>query len=480
MSVSSLGTLLLVVDILVIAILIPRIIIQRRESAATLAWVLFILIAPLVGAVFFYLVGTRRMHRRRRRRAIARERLAPSAARIETMMRAFAMPPAQHDESEWLEGARAALSVDRSTTTDGNDIEVYHHGPAAFDAMESAIRSARRHVHVEFYIFDPDRAGTRLIECLIERARAGVEVRLLRDAMGSRDLRASHLKPLLEAGAQVAEFLPINPLARPFSVNFRNHRKIVVIDGTTAFTGGMNVADEYRDDQHPKLGRWRDTMLRLRGPAVLRYQEIFAEDWSFTTGELCVGTTYFPAPQPQGTSLVQVIDSGPDGTALAIHRALFVAISSARQRVWITTPYFVPDRAILVAMQTAAMRGVDVRLLLPAHGDQYLVFHASRSHYDELLDAGVRVYEYTPGFVHAKTMLVDAAWCTIGSANMDHRSFMLNWEANLFALDPTLTRHMATQFLEDLDVSLEIKRPVVRSLKRRFEEAGSYLVSPLL
>jgi cardiolipin synthase len=298
--------------------------------------------------------------------------------------------------------------------------------------------------------------------------------------LGSRDLRASHLRELVEAGAQVAEFLPINPLARPFSVNFRNHRKIVVIDGTTAFTGGMNVADEYRDDVHPELGRWRDTMLRLRGPAVLRFQEIFAEDWSFTTGELCVGTTYFPAPQPQGTSLVQVIDSGPDGTALAIHRALFVAISSARQRVWITTPYFVPDRAILVAMQTAAMRGVDVRLLLPARGDQYLVFHASRSHYDELLEAGVRVYEYSPGFVHAKTMLVDAAWCTIGSANMDHRSFMLNWEANLFALDPTLTRHMATQFLEDLSVSMEIKRPVVRSLGRRLEEAGSYLVSPLL
>ncbi|MFO0660047.1 MAG: cardiolipin synthase [Polyangiaceae bacterium] len=418
MSLSSYGTLLLVVDILVVAILIPRIIIQRRESAATLAWVFFILIAPLVGAIFFYLVGTRRLRRRRRNRAITRERLAPSAARIDAMLRAFAMPPPQHDEPHWLSSSRAAMNVDRSTTTGGNQVELFHHGPQAFDELVLAIRSARHHVHVEFYIFDPDQAGQLLLDALLDRARAGVEVRLLRDAMGSRDLRDSHLTELVEAGAKVAEFLPINPLVRPFSVNFRNHRKIVVIDGETAFTGGMNVANEYRDDAHPKLGRWRDTMLRLQGPAVLRFQEIFVEDWSFTTGELCVGNTYFPAPAPRGSSLAQVIDSGPDATAFAIYRAMFVAISNATQRVWLTTPYFVPDRAILVALQTAAMRGVDVRILMPGHGDQFLVFHASRSHYEELLEAGIRVFD-----THLSSCTQRRWWSMLRGARLARRTW---------------------------------------------------------
>ena len=478
-----LSAIALVADVGIVVVLIPRIVAQRRESAATLAWVLFILMVPIAGAVLYHLLGTRRLSRKRRLRLAARQRLSRSAARA-----ALAPYDIRAKESE-LEQASRLFYVERTSATRGNEVRLLH-GAETYDAIEAAIAEASRYVPVEFYIFHPDRTGRRILDLLEQRARAGVTVRLLVDAVGASDLRQKHVAGLVAAGGTFAQFLPVNLFTRPFSVNFRNHRKIVSVDGHTAFTGGMNVGDESRGGSSwsadgrrlsgKKRDRFRDTHVRVRGPAALHLQEIFADDWHFSTGEDCAGSAYYPDPPIAGNVILQVVASGPDQTAEAIHRKLFTAITRAESRVWLTTPYFIPDRAILVALQTAAARGVDVRLLLPGTSDHRLVLYAGRSYYDELLSSGVRIFEYQAGFLHAKTMVVDDLWTTIGSANMDMRSFVLNWEATLVALDRDLARHVARQFEKDLLEAREITLPRRRSRSMRMKESASYLLSPLL
>jgi cardiolipin synthase A/B len=473
------STAFFLLDVAIVVILVPRIISQRRESAATLAWVLFILLLPVLGAGLYHLFGTRRMKRKRLLRAKARERIADVSATVRKVLGPFHVQVDGAQQDDPLAAAARTFNFDRAAATTGNELTVLHHGNLLFRAIEAEIAAAQSYIHVEFYIFHPDRTGLRIIELLEERARAGVEVRLLVDAVGARELKHRHVSKLLAAGGKFAQFLPVNIWARPFSVNFRNHRKIVVIDGVTAFTGGMNVGDEYRG-RDPEIGNWRDTHVMIRGPVALKLQEIFADDWHFSTGEQTVSERYYPVPQRPGASLVEVVASGPDATAEAIHRKLFNAITRADRRVWLTTPYFIPDRSIMVALMTAAERGVDVRLLLPGWSDHKFVLYAGRSHYLELLAAGARIFEYKRGMLHAKTMVVDDVWTTIGSANMDRRSFVLNWEANLIALDRLLACQMAERFEHDMKDAAEITLPLRRTPIQTFEEAACYILSPLL
>jgi cardiolipin synthase len=472
---ASWSTAFFVLDVVVVLWLVPRIVVQRRESAATLAWVLFILLVPLGGAVFYHFFGTRRLRRKRLLRLRRRAELAPGADAMTTVLGPFAGEKAPQEDVA-CRAARRTFALEAAVA--GNEITMVH-GDAMFDALERAIATAKQHVHVESYIFHPDDTGRAILARLTERARAGVEVRLLVDAVGASDLHEGDVQGLVDAGGSFGVFLPVSPLTRPFSVNFRNHRKIVVIDGTTALTGGMNVGDEYRG-RMTTLGQWRDTHVVLRGPAALRYQEIFLDDWHFATGERVTAARYYPPPERAGSVTIEVVASGPDQTSEAILRKLFVAITKAEHRVWLTTPYFLPDRAISMALVTAAQRGVDVRLLLPGTSDQVLVLFAGRSQYDELLAAGVRIFEYQRGMLHAKTLVVDDLWATIGSANMDRRSFSLNWEANLVALDRNLATDLARVFQDDLGNAIEISKGRPQSMLRTYAEAGSFLLSPLL
>ncbi len=464
-----LSTALVLIDGAIVVVLVPRIVVQRRDSAATMAWVFLILLLPIGGAVSYHFLGTRRMRLRQIRRAQIKQALTPEQERLDAALVTFR----PDDEDEPL------AEIDRTEATVGNEVQVLQHGDLTFRSIEEAIRAATSYVHVEFYIFHPDATGMRLIDAMVERARAGVEVRLLVDAVGARDLRPKGAPPLIAAGGKFAEFLPVSLITRPFSVNFRNHRKIVVVDGKVGFIGGMNVGDEYRG-RTEEFGNWRDTHVRLRGPAVLRLQEIFAEDWGFASGEYCVGDRYLPAPERPGSVVVDVVDSGPDRTAEKIYRRLFVAMTRSVERIWLTTPYFIPDRAILVALMTAAERGVDVRLLLPGWSDHPFVLYAGRSHYPELLEAGVKIYEYQRGMLHAKTMVVDDEWVTIGSANMDRRSFLLNWEANLIMVDQALAGRMAQRFLLDLEQCVLITTPFEKTAYERFRGGLCHLMSPLL
>jgi cardiolipin synthase len=464
-----------ILDVLIMLVLIPRVVIQRRESAATLAWVLFILLVPIVGALLYAVLGVQRLQRRRSRRQRARQRLHASAAALRSELAPFRLGAL---DSVTLAGLARSYCVGWEATTAGNEVAVFHDGEEAFQALCEAVAAATRYVHLEYYIFQGDSTGRALLALLTERARAGVEVRLLVDAVGSWRLRRSAVAPLREAGGKFAEFLPVAIFRRPFSVNLRNHRKIVVIDGQVAFAGGMNIGDEYRS-RDPEIGHWRDTHARVRGPAALRLQEVFAEDWYFATGEDCMVERRTPL-EPRGGVLVEVLESGPDRTAETIYHRLFVAITRSEKRVWLTTPYFIPDRAIFVALVTAAQRGVDVRLLLPGWSDHRFVLYAGRAYYPELLQAGVRIFEYGPGMLHAKTMVVDDAWVTIGSANMDRRSFHLNWEANLIFLDPGMASAMASRFERDLARARAIEAPYRPSFPRRFGESTCFLLAPLL
>jgi cardiolipin synthase len=319
-------------------------------------------------------------------------------------------------------------------------------------------------------------------DALIERAKAGVAVRVIIDGTGAAGLKKRFLRPLFDAGAKVARFNPIRlRLLRLRRPDFRTHRKIVVCDGRVGFTGGMNVADDHC--QKHSRDFWRDTHLRLTGAAVWPLQRMFIEDWSFAADEMIpVDADCFPPPDGAGKHLVQVLGSGPDDKTFPIHAAFFTAINQATERCWLTTPYFVPDEAILSALMSAGRRDVDVRLIIPRRGDSRLVDLAARSYLPEVLAANVRVFEYEPRFIHAKTILCDDDVGVIGTANLDNRSFRLNFECAAILFDEDVNRQLADAFVADQGFCREITlRDFERQkFRHRLGQAAARLISPLL
>jgi cardiolipin synthase len=464
---------------LVAIALIPRIVLERRESGATLAWVLAILFLPWLGLLLFWAFGTQRLRWRRRRRRRAEQAIALSLdAAARPLERYERVSEPSRDCA--IEEAVAALSARvAGPSTDGNATELLIDGEQTYDRMLSAIAAADAHVHAEFYIWNPDETGIRFRDALLAAAKRGVRVRVLVDDVGSRSAGRKFFAPLVRAGGKVARFLPVIFLSRRLQVNNRNHRKILVIDGRAAFTGGLNIGDEYRGVHGP----WRDTHLRIEGPAALRLQRVFVEDWFHTTGEDLARPELFPESGPSGSERVQILASGPDDDRWhAIHVIVFSAIALARERVWITTPYFVPDRPLEMALETAALRGVDVRLLLPGRSDHALVLHAGRSFYPELLQAGVKIWELDQAFLHSKTVSVDGRLASVGSANMDQRSFRLNFEANAVVFGPSLARELERVFERDCERARPVNPVAFRARSRyaRSAEALARILSPLL
>ena len=464
----------LLLDLAIIAVLLPTVILQRRESGATLAWILAIVLVPFLGLLAFWLFGTTRLHLRRRKRRRIEVRLAPMLHKLQaqssTKLPVADLPPSL---------LQLAEKLDEAGPQPGNEVALLRQGLVAFDALEAAFDGARHHIHLFYYIWEPDRTGVRLRAALTRAARRGVEVRLLLDDVGSRSARRGFFQELVAAGGRVERFLPVNPLSRQLALNNRNHRKIVVVDGETGFTGGMNVGDVYAGLGEP----WRDLHARIRGPIIYSLQEVFCQDWYHATGDDLVSAAYFPQIPDVGNVWAQFLASGPaDDRWRAIHTLLFAAINLARVRVWIETPYFVPDPPILMALQTAALRGVDVRLLLPGRSDHPLVLHAGRSFLDELLDAGVRVFELQDVMPHAKTVTVDGVFSTLGSANMDQRSFRLNFEANIFFYGAEVASELELGFLSLCAGASEVtavKRQGITQRQRLIEGVGRVL-APLL
>lgn len=477
--------MLLGIVLLQLVIIFGFVIVERRDPNATLAWILGVVLLPLVGVMLYLLLGLRRKVKRSRKAERVAQRLREVYHRWQVARKvrgegAERLPVRTRGLVDLGAGAAGAYACA------GNSVGLLINGAHTYAAIRAAIEGAKDHIHVEFYIIQPDETGRALRQVLVEKARAGVEVRVLCDGLGSMRLPDDFWDELIAAGGKAGVFAPVRiapMLRRRDHVNFRNHRKIVIVDGVIGLTGGINIGREYLG-LDPDIGDWRDTHVRIEGPAVLGMQQIFVEDWLHSTDELLDNGRYFPEPAavPPGAATVQVIGSGPDRPWAIIHQLHFLAVAYSQQRVWLTTPYFVPDRVLQTALITAALRGVDVRLLLPKKSDSRLVDWASRFYYAELLEAGVRIYEYGAGFLHAKTMVVDDWLATIGSSNMDIRSFSLNYEINAFAYDETAARSLVEQFTVDLQLAKEVAPnwSATLSYPRRVLYAFAGLLSPLL
>jgi cardiolipin synthase len=445
--------------------LVVWIVLEKRSPVATLAWIFALAFMPIVGFAVYFFIGPRRLRRKRLRhaksRVVAREIVQDEFKRLSV------------HELPWKDQlVRLVTRASGAPLMTCRDVRVLIGGAACINAICEAIGKAKHHVHVEYYIFEDDTVGRRVRDALIERARAGVKVRLLVDAVGS-PLGYRFRQSLREANIEFARFNPLMFGSLRPRINFRNHRKIVVVDGDVGFLGGINVGEKH--------SAYRDTHLAIEGTAVRELQLAFLEDWHYATGKMPARDGLFARDDDVEAELVQIIASGPDQEWEAMQQLFFAAITQAERRIEITTPYFVPDEAIFTGLVTAAMRGVDVEILVPARSDSRIVSAAARSYYDDLLRAGAHIWEY-PTMVHAKTMVIDGKMAIVGSANMDNRSFRLNFEIGACFYHLPAIAELERVFREDIQKSRKITPRARHKLpmSSRLVEATARLLSPLL
>ncbi|MNN06863.1 Major cardiolipin synthase ClsA [compost metagenome] len=382
-------------------------------------------------------------------------------------------------ESQSYAALRAMPKLGRMPCLANNQVKLLIDGKATFDAIFSAIEQAQEVVLVQFFIIHNDTLGKALQQLLLRKAADGVKVFVLYDRVGSHALPASYSQSLRDAGVQIHAFATRRGWFNRFQVNFRNHRKIVVVDGITGFIGGHNVGDEYLGG-NPDLSPWRDTHVQIGGPVLACLQESFAEDWYWATRQL--PPLILPDAYPDNGVLCQALASGPADPQETCSLFFIEAIHSATRRVWITSPYFIPDEAVFAALRLAVLRGVDVRILIPARPDHRIVYAASSLFAFEAVRAGVRMFRYQPGFLHQKVVLVDDEVIAIGSANLDNRSFRLNFEITLLTVDRDFADQVETMLTTDFEKAREIT-PEDSSKTHRIQQLGmriARLISPIL
>ena len=450
------------------------ILLERRPPLATVAWIISLATLPLLGFAVYYFLGPRRLNRKRRRRITARTSKRAKASGA-APNRIAAIEALGHTGARL---AAVAAGTEQSPPLPATDVQLFGLGSEAYNAIVDAIAGAKHHVHLEYYILNDGVVAKRIRAALIERAKAGVQIRLLLDCLGTSRLGA-YLQPLRDAGVEVARF---GPRMRPGFVNFRTHRKIVICDGTTGFTGGMNIDDCHDESVVGVLEGWRDTQVRLRGDAVAPLALAFLEDWQYATDVVLDGPEYLPPLDGRGDRLVQICASGPDAHPQSIHAVYFTAISTARERVWISTPYFVPDEPMQAALIAAALRGVDVRVLIPGTSDHAVVDAAAQSYFPELLAAGVAIHAYGPPALHAKTLVVDRDAAIVGTANVDNRSLRLNFEVVAICYGDAAVEALESMFENDLQksVAVTVASQKQLSIGRRLFIGGARLFSPML
>jgi cardiolipin synthase len=451
------------------------VVMQKRDPAATLAWLFALVFLPYLGFLVFYVFGPRRIKRNRSRRQSSYEAIRKAFA-ADTGQQAADSPHELAVELTHL--VQQATGMPLSTCT---SIRLLVNGSPKYDSLLEDIAAASPHVHREYYIYAGDRTGSEIRDALIAARQRGVEVRLLMDGAGSFQTSDAFLEPLKQSGAEVSVFHPVLrgvPNLRPL-LNFRSHRKIAVIDGRIGYTGGINVTDDENDRLNPEE-YFRDIHSRIEGEAVSWMQRVFLEDWHYAAKKTPTGNGYFVKAAP-GKYAVQLIPSGPDNSCEPIHRALLTGIYSAHARVWVATPYFVPTEPAWMALSSAAMRGLDVRLMLPKKSDSRLVDLAARSYFDELLRNGVRIFEYQSRMLHIKSLVVDDAFAILGSANFDSRSLRTNFEMSMAVHEPEIVTALEAVWATDMAESIEITKDRPKaSFARRLGEATARLGSPLL
>jgi cardiolipin synthase len=445
---------------------------QRRSPNSTIVWILALLFLPGIGLILYLFFGQdwtkRRIFSLKAEDDLRlQEQLTSQRKELERLGRGT-------EHERFLSIIRMLFESNQALASDDNRLTLFTDGTVKFASLFDAIRGARHHIHLEYYIIRDDPLARELIQLLTEKAREGVEVRLLADSLGMK-VKKKGLRDFEQAGAKHAVFFP-----RIWTMNYRDHRKIAVIDGTTGFIGGYNIGEEYLGKG--PLGYWRDAAIKIEGTGVHGLQLRFFMDWNYASGEnLSYSPVYFPETKGPGSCVLQTVSSGPDARWSQIKEGYIKLILTAKESVYIQTPYFIPDDSLSDALRIAALSGVDVRIMIPCKPDHPFVHWASLSFIGELLDAGIRGYTYDNGFIHAKTIAVDGVAGSVGSANFDTRSFRLNFESNAFFYDTEYGGQLNQAFQDDLQKCTEItlKKYEKRSRGVRAKESVSRLFSPL-
>jgi len=464
---------LLILYLWVVCETIVIVVLDNRNPVKTMAWVVVLLLLPFIGLVIYFFFG-----RNTRRIKLINSRTISTIQRKE--MRAFVAQPSLDLPDCHGSLIRLMMNINMSLPFDGNDVKIYTDGYSMLKALLVEIAKAKQHIHLEYYIFEDDSVGRLLRDALIDKVRQGVEVRLIYDDVGSWKVKNSFYDGMRSAGIEVRSFMRVRFPLFTGRVNYRNHRKVVVIDGQIGMIGGMNIAERYLTGG--KFSAWRDTSLLIRGKGVHGLQTLFLRDWYFVDQTLISGGKYFPSIQTFGNVLTQIVTSEPIGRWKDIMQGYMHVISRAKDYVYIQTPYFLPTDALLSVMQTAALSGTDIRLMLPEKADTMLPYWGTLSYLEDVMDAGVKIYFYQKGFLHAKMIVSDDIFCTVGSTNMDFRSFENNFEANVFIYDVETSIKMKEIFLSDQKSSKLITSKIwaKRPNNQRYIESCVRLISPLL
>lgn len=425
-------------------------IMTARTSQGSIAWAISLNTCPYVAVPTYWFLGRSRFEGYERARQIKDVAVEEGLKMIFEKIKPYQVPA--QDVSP---GGQAAELLADMPLLGGNQVDLLIDGDATFDNIIEGIDAAKEYILFQFFIVKDDALGCRIKEHLLKKLAEGVKVYFLYDEVGSKDLSKDYQTELRKAGGKIVPFNTRKGKGNRFQINFRNHRKIVVVDGTTAWIGGHNVGDEYLG-LDPKFGHWRDTHVRITGPAALSAQFSFVEDWNWATDTI-LRLNWTPVPSESGNSPVLIVPSGPADEIETCSLMFLHAINSAKERIWIASPYFVPDDAIVSALQLAGLRGVDVRILIPDMPDHMAVYLAAYSYFDEAGKTGVRFYRYTDGFLHEKAMLIDQALSTVGTANFDNRSFRLNFEVTAIVADEGFARQVEEMFIADFAKAREME-----------------------
>ncbi len=477
-----------VIYVIIVILVCLRIIYDTNNSIKTLAYLLFAVFVPFIGMGFYFFFGINYRNRKMYSKKLIEN--TDTAKRLREEL--YHYTKQIFDESDAVlqdnkELAYMLLKDSMSPLTANNSVKLLVNGEIKFPEVLKALAEAKNHIHIEYYIYEDDDIGTTIGNFLIKKAQEGLEVRFIYDDFGSSSIRKKFVARLKANGVKAFPFFKISFLSFANRINYRNHRKIIVIDGHTAFVGGINVSDRYinKTEETEKLF-WRDTHLRIDGPGVQYLQYLFLCDWNFCANKkLQINETFFPRERnfPKGENkIVQIAADGPDSSRPVILYSLLQAINIATKEILITTPYFIPGESLLDALIIASMSGLSVKLLVPGKSDSVLVNSAAMSYYDDLLKAGVEIYQYTKGFVHAKTLVADRKIAVVGTANMDYRSFDLNFEVNAIVYDVATANELAHIFFEDIKDAQKIdkekweNRPTLKKLWQK----TARMISPLL
>jgi len=453
---------------------ISVVLLDNRNPAKSILWIVVLIMLPVVGLIFYVFLG--RNYRQKKIVQAAQHKGYPKPEYALGMKDLITSDLEKHLQKT----ARLLFKNSGSQPYINTKVDVFVGGEETFDRLFADIKQAKKHIHIEFYIIEDDTIGNELRRLLIQKAQEKVRIRVIYDYLGGFRLSDAYIKSLRNAGVYVQPFLPFNRKFGYGKINYRNHRKLVVIDGKIGYTGGINVANRYIYGN--RLGQWRDTSVRFEGPAVHGLQNLFLTDWQFVDNKLVIDEKYYPEPQTFSQNVAQIVPSGPDTDWETILQGIITVFSNARKNIFIHTPYFLPPESLMTALEMAALSGVDVRLMVPFKTDTLLASAASNSYYLRIMEAGVRIYLYKQNFLHSKAITVDNEIGIIGTTNMDIRSFEQNFEVNAFIYDENTAITLRNAFEQDIEFCEELdleawkkRRPI-----QRVKESFARLFSPVL